>query len=198
LAVAAASSAVMIFWSRNPLQHVRAALQGPVGMADGGEVLRRLDEPREQRPLRQAEVLRALREEELRRCLDAVAPVSEIDLVAVEGEDLLLVYSRSICTASIASWTLRDIVLSGLRKRLRASCWVMVLPPWPNLRLRALEKNGARDAERVDAEVAVEVLVLSGDDTVDEALRDVLVLDDDALLFARCGSGRVHRTHRAW
>src|SRR5207249_553208 len=72
------------------VEDVIAPGQRAVGMLDGGEAGRVLGETRDQRRLGQAELPDRLAVEELARGLDPVVAVAEVDLVAVEREDLLL------------------------------------------------------------------------------------------------------------
>jgi hypothetical protein len=84
----------------------------------------------EQRGLGQREVFGVLGEVELRGGLKAVHAAAEVDLVAVEGEDLLLGEGALDLDGEIGLLTLRAVVRSEERKRLRASCMVSVEAPW--------------------------------------------------------------------
>jgi hypothetical protein len=61
------------------------------------------------------------------------------------------------------SLTLRPKVRLLVRKMLRASCWVMVEPPWRQRPLGERTLTDAGDADRIDADVAAEALVLDRD-----------------------------------
>ena len=81
-------------------------------------------------------------------------------------------YFRSSQSARIASWILRERVRSWVRKRFLASCWVSVEPPSSRAR-RSRRAKGAGDAERIDAEMAVEAPVLDRDEGLRQIGRQV-------------------------
>ena len=58
---------------------------------------------------------------------------------------------------------------------LRASCWVIVEPPWPVTGLDLRRADRAGDADRVDAEVAAEAAVLGRDHRRPHFRRDLVV-----------------------
>ena len=75
-------------------------------------------------------------------------------------------------------------VFSRVRKKLRATCMVMVLAPCAAA-LRRLAAGGPRiTPDVVDAAVLVEALVLGGEDRGLHDLRDVLDLHHGALFLA--------------
>ncbi len=71
-------------------EHEVAAAQGLLGIEEGRVGHRALGQAGEQRGLGEGEILGVLAEVELRGGLEAVHAAAEVDLVAVEGEDLLL------------------------------------------------------------------------------------------------------------
>ena len=76
---------------RHAVQHVVAPLQGAVGVCMGGEAGRGSGAGRRSRAASASvSSLMRLAEQELAGGLHAVAAVAEVDLVAVEGEDLFL------------------------------------------------------------------------------------------------------------
>ena len=82
---------------------------------------------------------------------------------------------RSSASASTASLTLRPKVRLLVRKMLRASCWVMVDPPWRQLPLSQPHLERAGDADRVDADMAAEALVLDRDHRRAHRRRDLVI-----------------------
>jgi hypothetical protein len=70
--------------------------------------------------------------------------------------------------ASRISVSLRLTVFSRVRKKLRATCMVMVLPPWV-ARRPGDGIGGAGEADEVDALVLEEAAVLGGDEGVDQS-----------------------------
>ena len=81
------------------------------GYSIGREAARALGEPGDQRRLGQGQVLDRLAEVEAARRLDPVVAVAEVDLVAVEGEDLLL---REVLLDLEGEDDLLDLALVGL------------------------------------------------------------------------------------
>ena len=134
------------------------------------------------------EVLGALAEIQLRRRLDAVSAVSEVDLVAIEGEDLFLRVSLldadrdqrlldfplpaaiadgepDLGGEQVTSQLLRDGAAAG---RLAARGDVA-----------EQRQHHSRDAE---PRVLEEPGILRGQDRLAEVLRNVVVMNDDAAL----------------
>ena len=70
-----------------------------------------------------------LAEVDLRRRGEAVGALAEEDLVDVELQDLVLGRLASIFQASSTSRSLRVTVFSRVRKKLRATCMVIVPAP---------------------------------------------------------------------
>ena len=135
------------------------------GLDVGGRRIigRRLDQAGDDRRFAEAELLRAVAEERPRGGVDAIGAAAEIDPVQIEFEDLVLGELALERQRQHASLILRPKVRLLVRKMLRASCWVMVEPPcrqWP-LSMPHLERAG--DADRIDADVAAEALVLDRD-----------------------------------
>ena len=89
-----------------------------------------------------------------------------------------------------ASWSLRSKVgESSLRISCLTYCWVIVEPPCSIVAGLRVGAGRPEDRPRVDAVVAVEALVLDGDDGVAHVRRDLLERDDLAVLL---GVERVH------
>ena len=74
----------------HPVQHVDLALPGLVGVTERRIPGRRLGQPGQNGALGQTQVLDPFAEIVLRRRLDPVGPVAEVDLVQVEKKDFLL------------------------------------------------------------------------------------------------------------
>ena len=77
-----------------------------------------------------------------------------------------------------------------VRKKLRATCMVIVQAPWRTPAGHEIRHRGARHADVVDAAVVVEALVLGGEDRVDHRLGDVLDRDERAPLLAEFADQR--------
>ena len=98
-----------------------------------------------------------------------------VDLVGVHLEDLLLIEAgfelvRDHDLGDLA----RVCLLSGVRKKPRASCWVSVEPPQLFMLLRDDVLHAALDgADVVDAGVLEEAAVFDGEHGLDHARRDV-------------------------
>jgi hypothetical protein len=88
----------------------------------------------------------------------------------------------SILKASRTSESLRASVFSRVRKKVRATCIVMVLAP--SRRPRTLAIAGPGHADVVHAPVLVEAVILGGEDRRLHDLRDVLDPTTAALLLA--------------
>ena len=145
------------------LQHGGPALERVVGVEDRVVERRRLRQAGEQGRLHQRQVLRRLREVRLRRRLDAVGVVAEVDLVHPRGQDPVL---RPVPAELDREAGLLDLPLEGplardvevadelLRDR-RAAL--------DDAALRHVATRGAEDPLVVDAAVLVEAPVLDGD-----------------------------------
>ncbi len=68
---------------------------------------------------------------------------------------------------------------------MRASCCVMVLPPCARSSEREVVEDGPAEADRVDAGVQVEAMILDRDDRVLEIGRDLVERDVAPLLVER-------------
>jgi len=77
-----------------------------------------------------------------------------------------LVRLCSILKARSASYSLRVAVFSEERKKLRATCMVMVLAPWRRPASDEVGVGRAQHAYIIDARVLIEALVLGGEDGV--------------------------------
>ena len=71
----------------------------------------------------------------------------------------------------------------GVRKLWRASCWVMVLPPFARRPVSQVRERRRRDADRVDAAVLVEALILDRNDGLDQVRRHLLDRNLEPLLL---------------
>ena len=89
--------------------------------------------------------------------------------------------------ASRASWTLRLMVRSGVKKTFLATCWVIVLPPWTTSPGAQVDHEGAQHAEDIHAAMIEEAAVLSRDDGLDKAGGNVFERND---LAAKVTVGR--------
>ena len=99
-------------------------------------------------------------------------------------------YLRSSHSARIASWILRDSVRSWVRNRFFASCWVSVEPPSMPLAPDHVAHEGARDADRIDAEMLVEPPVLDRHERLGQIGRQVDQPDRGAAGVAAIGDER--------
>ena len=99
-------------------------------------------------------------------------------------------YLRSSQSARMASWALRSMLRSCVRKRFLASCWVSVEPPcwrWPR---GEVADHGPGEAERVDAQMRLEPPVLDGDEGLPDIGRQILESDSGAAHVAAVGEQR--------
>ena len=98
------------------VEHQVAPLDGAVGMAEGIEVVRALNDAGQHRALGQVELLHILAEVGLRSLAKAVdreaAALAEVDLVGIHFEDLLLVEAMLELEGD---HDLRELVLDGAR-----------------------------------------------------------------------------------
>ena len=139
----------------------------------------------QQRGLGQVQIFGVLGEVELRCGLEAVHAAAEINLVAVEREDLLLGEGALDLDGEIGFLHLAGGGAIGGEKKiarqlhgqrgsaLGAAVGAEIVP----------ERAG--DAEDVDAPVRFEVLVFDGDDGLAQDGREVVVVDDDAALQSK-------------
>jgi hypothetical protein len=111
-------------------QHHLGAVHGGLGIGRGGIVRRRLDQAGDDRRLAQRKLLARMAEELARGQIHAIGAAAEVDLVEIEFEIWSLENLLSRASDRIASRILRSNVRLLLRKMLRASCCVMVEPPW--------------------------------------------------------------------
>src|SRR5207245_5878654 len=128
--------------------------------------------------------LRLLPEVELRRRLDAVPAVAHVDLVAVEGEDLvlgerLLDLQRQDHLLELAADRLLRLQEERAGELLRDGAGPLGLPEPDDVRY-----DRAGDAAEVNPHVLVEARVFRGDQRVEESLRDLIEADDNPLLGA--------------
>ena len=134
------------------------------------------------------QILGGLAEIQLRRGFDAVGAVTEVDLVAVEGEDLFLGVAlldpdrdeRLLDLALPAAVADREADLVG--KMLRVSCCVIVLPPGERPRDRDVAHQRQHHARDAEAGVLEEAGVFRGEDRLPQVRRDVVVVNDHAPL----------------
>ena len=158
-----------------------AAAEGFVRIKERRKGGRAFGQAGEESGFSEGEVFGVLGEEILRGGLKAVQAVAEVDLVAVEGEDLLFGEGALDLDGEIG---LLDFAgggslggekedagqLHGERgSALGAAVGADVVP------------GGADDAEDVDAPVGLEVLVFNGDDGLAEDGGEVVVADDVAV-----------------
>ncbi len=136
----------------------------------------------QQSRLGQGQILGVLAEIKLRCGLEAVHSAAQIDLVAVEGEDLLLGEGALDLDGEICLLNFAGGGALGREKQvarqlhgergcaLRAAVAADVVP------------GGAGDAEDIDAPVRLEVLVFNGDDGLAQHRRKIVVVDHHAAL----------------
>ena len=157
----------------HPVEHVVAAGERALGVVDRRQPGRVLGHAGDERRLGERQVLHRLAEQEAARRLDPVGAVAEVDLVAVEREDLLL---GEVLLDLEGEDHLLDLPLVGLLRGQEQQPGELhrergeALPAAAGAKVR---ERGARDAPRVDAEVLPEVLVLDRDDGVAQHGRDV-------------------------
>ena len=163
-------------------EHVALAILGALEVRERRVLRRRLGQAAEHGRLGDGEILGVLAEVDLGGGLHAVGAVAEIDVVEVDGEDLLLVEARldlvredrlADLAEDVALVTdehqLGDLLRDG-RAALHDAAGLEV------------GEGGAQDAERVDAVVLEEAVVLGGDEGLHHVLGDLVVGQDDALL----------------
>ena len=163
-------------------EHQVAAAERAVGIEHGRKRHRPLGQPGQQRRFSQVQIFGVLGKEILRGGLEAVHAAAQVNLVAVEGEDLLLGEGALDLDGEVGLLNLaHDGAVGGEKKiarqlhgqrgsALRAAVDADVVP------------GGADDAEDVDAPVRLEVLVFNGDDGLAQDGRKVVVADHDAAL----------------
>ena len=159
-------------------------------LVDEGVILRRrVRDADDAGALRERELVRGLAEVGVRRGIDAVAALTEIDLVEVVLHDLFLgVFLLQLQRLEdLEQFSLDgDIVLlrGVLDQLLRDRRAAEVV-----LHAEEHVHEGARGAVPVDALVLIEALVLDGDGRVFDVLRDILIVDPDAVFRA----GELHQ-----
>ena len=163
-------------------EHQVAAAQRLLGIEQRRVGRRALGQAGQQSRFGQGQVLGVLGEVELRGGLKAVHAAAQVDLVAVEGEDLLLGEGALDLDGEIGLLDLADGGAVGGEKEiarqlhgerggaLGAAVAAQVVP----------ERAG--DAEDVDAPVRLEALVFNGDDGLAQDRGKVVVVDHDAAL----------------
>src|SRR5690606_2745349 len=175
---------------QHPLQHVALALLGAIRMADGREPLRGLDQARKQRRLAEIEVARFLAEVEEGSLLHAVAPVTEVDLVQVQVEDLVL---AEVALQSTGEDRLLDLPAvgalggeqEGLDHLLRDGGRALA-----GLARGEVLEEGPDDPDVIEPLVFVELRVLCGEDGALENLRDLPRRDDGPPLLEELADQR--------
>ncbi len=152
-----------------------AAAQRTLGMNNRRIINRRLGQSRDQGRLFQRELFGRLAEIKLRRRLESVNPVPEIDLVCVQSEDLVLGKS--------------PLDLDGQQRFLNLAMKRSIGGKKKIARQLHGERGGAlylaagfdvavsrsRDAPHIDPQVTIEVFVLGGNQGIAENLREILV-----------------------
>jgi hypothetical protein len=175
-------------------QHHRCAIDRGLGVGGGRIARRRLDQARDHRRLGQRQVGPAVAEELSGSGVDAIGPAAEIDLVEVELEDLVLgelafERERQHRLAQLAPEIIfvrqedgaRDLLRDG-RRALQPTSFAAVLPG---------ELERAREADRIDAEVAAKAAILDRDHRVAHHAGDVAIGDPLAV------AGAQRHDHRA-
>ena len=163
-------------------EHQVAAADGAVGIEHRRKRHRPLGQPGQQRRFSQVQIFGVLGKEILRGGLEAVHPAAQVNLVAVEGEDLLLGEGALNLDGEVGLLHLaHDGAVGGEKEiarqlhgergsALRAAVRADVVP------------GGAGDAEDIDAPVRLEVLVFNGDDGLAQDGRKAVVADHLAAL----------------
>ena len=163
-------------------EHVALAILGALEVHRRRIFGRRLGQAAQHRRLGDGQILGVLAEVDLGRRLHAVGAVAEIDVVGVDGEDLLL---SEVLLDLVRQDGLADLAedvalvtdehqLGHLLRDGRAAL--------DHVARLEVGEGGADDAERVDAVVLEEAIVLGGDERLHHVLRDLVVGQDDALL----------------
>ena len=172
----------------HPLERVVAAALGRFRIHERALAHVALDDAGDRRRLFEIQVLGALAEIQLRRGLDAVGAVSEVDLVAIEGEDLFLRVAlldadrdqRFLDLPLPAAIADGEADLGGeqvARQLLRDGAAAGRLAARGDVAKQ--RQHHSRDAE---ARMLEEARVLRGQDRLAEVLRNVVVMNDDAAL----------------
>jgi hypothetical protein len=164
------------------VEHVVPAQQRALRVLDRALADRALRGASDEGRLLERQVLHRLAVQEAAGRLDAVVAVPEVDLVAVEGEDLLL---REVLLDLEGEDDLLDLALGGLLRREEQQPRELHRERREALAVAAGAQVGdrrPRHPPRVDPDVLPEVGVLDGHDGVAEHRRDVAELDHHALL----------------
>ncbi len=116
-------------------QHAVARLSATLGMAVGdGVIVRRANDAGQEGAFRQrklAHVFAEIGDAGFRKSANTkAAAIAEINFVGVQLKDRCLVKRCSSSRATMASATFRRQVRSLEKKKVRATCMVMVLAPW--------------------------------------------------------------------
>ncbi len=163
-------------------EHKVAAAQGALRIEDGRKRHRALGQPGQKRRFSQGQIFGVLRKEVLRCGLEAVHAAAEINLVAVEREDLLLGEGALDLDGEIGLLNFAHGGAVGGEKEiarqlhgeggraLGAAMRADVVP------------GGAGHAKDIDAPVRLEVLVFDGDDGLAQNGREAVVADHLAAL----------------
>ncbi len=119
---------------------------------------------------------------ELRGSLEAVHAAAEIDLVPVEGKNLLLGEGAFDLDGEVGLLDLaQGGAVGGKEEIARQLHGESGGPLRPSMRAQIVNQ-GSEDAEKVDAAMGHECLVLNGDDSLPQDRGKVVVIDDDAAL----------------
>jgi len=178
---------------RHTIEHVIAPLERPLALAERMIVVRRLGQRGEVSGFRNGQLVHRLVEIEQRGGRHAVGAHAEIDFIEIKLEDALLRegaldlhrQQRFLDLAGERQLVGKQEVLGDLlgdgRGALRTAAAAVLLH---------VEQRRPRNAEKVDAAVLVEVLVLGGDEGVDDERRHRLDRNVEAPLARVFGEQR--------
>ncbi len=181
---------------RHAVQDVVAALEGVVGVFHRGEAGGVLGKAGQEGGFGQGQGLDRPPEQELALRLHPVVAVAEVDLIAVEGEDLLL---GEVLLDLEGEDDLLDLPLGSLLGREEEQPRELHGEGGEALAVAAgaeVGEGGSRHAPHVDPDVLPEVRILHGDDRVAQDGRDVREGHHHALLDRELAEDRaVGREH---
>ncbi len=170
----------------HPVEDMVATFERDLGFVVGRIDRRAAEDAGDRGGLDEVEVLDVLAEEEIGRGLNAVSPVAEVEVVAVELEDLLfgvdlLDLPRDPELLELAPEADLPVEEYGAGQLLGDGA--AALGPLAAQDLEHVGPEGPQNAPHIHAAVAEEAGVLGGHDGIDERPRQPAVRDLDALLL---------------
>ena len=165
----------------DPQDHVSAPMRG-VGTDERIEVVRRRDQTRERRRLRQVELARVDPEVRLGGSLDAVGALPEVHGVEVVGEDLVLRVAMFHLQGERGLVDLATEVLSIARVEVLHQLLGDRRAAFDDAAVADVDGERACQREQVEAAVVIEPAVLDRDGRVPDRQWDLIPGEDDTVL----------------